>query len=57
MQGRDFVIPDDVKLFILPALIHRLILEPDLWMKRHAAEDVLETVIQTVPVPVIVGTR
>jgi hypothetical protein len=30
-------------------------LEPDLWMKRHAAEDVLSTVLQGVSVPVIDG--
>jgi len=52
MQGRDFVLPDDVKLFVLPALSHRLILEPDLWMKRHAADEILASVLQAVPVPV-----
>jgi MoxR-like ATPase len=51
-QGRDYVIPDDVKQFVEPGLVHRLILEPDLWMKRHAAEEILATVLQTVPVPV-----
>ena len=55
MDCRDFVIPDDIKLFFEPALVHRLILQPDLWMKRHAAEDVLAAVIQTVSVPVIDG--
>lgn len=55
MQGRDYVLPDDVKLFVLPALVHRLILEPELWMRRHAAEEILETVLQSVPVPVQVG--
>jgi MoxR-like ATPase len=52
-QGRDYVLPDDVKLFVGPALIHRLILEPDLWMKRHAADNVLADVLRVVPVPVI----
>lgn len=55
MQEREFVLPDDVKRFIRPALVHRLILEPDLWMKRHAADDVLKEVIRTVAVPVIEG--
>jgi MoxR-like ATPase len=53
MQGRDYVIPDDVKAFVEPALIHRLILEPDLWMKRHAAADILASVLESVPVPVL----
>jgi MoxR-like ATPase len=52
MQGRDYVLPDDVKLFVLPALTHRLILEPELWMKRRAAEEILEAVLQSTPVPV-----
>jgi len=55
LKGRDYVLPDDVKLFIVPALVHRLILEPDLWLKRHAAEDVLADVMRGVPVPVIEG--
>jgi MoxR-like ATPase len=55
MRGRDYVLPDDVKMFVEPALVHRLILEPDLWMKRHAAEEVLAEVLRAVPVPVLVG--
>jgi MoxR-like ATPase len=55
MQGRGYVIPDDIKEFIIPALIHRLILEPDLWMKRHAAEEVLAAIVRSVPVPVMAG--
>jgi MoxR-like ATPase len=55
IRGRDYVLPDDVKLFAEPGLVHRLILEPDLWMQRHAAEDVIATIVNTVPVPVIEG--
>ncbi|HES58084.1 MAG TPA: MoxR family ATPase, partial [Firmicutes bacterium] len=55
MHGRDFVLPDDVKAFVVPALVHRLILEPDLWMQRHAADEILADVLQLVPVPVMVG--
>ncbi|MBN2149012.1 MAG: MoxR family ATPase [Anaerolineales bacterium] len=53
MQGRTYVIPDDVKRFAEPVLIHRLILEPDLWAVRKAAEDVIKEIINTVSVPVI----
>lgn len=55
MKGRDYVLPDDVKRFAGPALVHRLILEPDLWMKRHAADEVIDGIVQAVPVPVIEG--
>ncbi|HHS98444.1 MAG TPA: MoxR family ATPase [Chloroflexi bacterium] len=53
MHGRDFVIPDDVKRFVKPALIHRIILEPDLWMKQGAAERVIAEIVRSVPVPVV----
>ncbi len=53
MQGRTYVLPDDVKVFTLSGLGHRLILEPDLWMNRQASDDVIEEVMRIVPVPVI----
>ncbi len=53
MQGRDYVLPDDIKSFIIPALHHRLVLEPDLWTTPKAADRVLAEVIQAVPVPVV----
>jgi len=55
LDGRAYVIPDDVKAFTRPALIHRLILTPDLWMQRRAADSVLDDVIRAVEVPVRVG--
>jgi len=53
MQSRSFVIPDDVKRFVLPALSHRLILEPGLWSTPKAADRVIEDILQTVATPVI----
>lgn len=55
LDGRDFIIPDDVKHFIKPALRHRLILVPEMWMQRNAAQNVLGRIVDTVPVPVIEG--
>ncbi len=55
MQGRDYILPDDVKLFVKSALIHRLILEPDLWLTRQAADDVISDVVRSTAVPVVVG--
>jgi MoxR-like ATPase len=55
MHGREYVLPDDVKLFIHPALTHRLILEPDLWTDRGAASEVLSEIVHGVPVPVLRG--
>ncbi|MCP4419191.1 MAG: MoxR family ATPase [Chloroflexi bacterium] len=52
LNGRSFVLPDDVKQFILPVLAHRIILKPDLWMKRNGAVEVIQKVTDSVPVPV-----
>ena len=57
MSGRDFVLPDDVKLFSHAALAHRLILEPDLWTDRRAADDVVSELERMTPVPVIEAGR
>ena len=53
LAGRDYVLPDDIKSFALPALVHRLILDPGLWMKRHAADEIIAAIVQKTPVPVI----
>jgi MoxR-like ATPase len=53
MQGRDFVIPDDVKAFAQPVLAHRLLLDPNLWGSKKTETAVIEEVVASVPVPVI----
>ncbi len=53
LDGRDYVIPDDIKSFVKPALAHRLILEPEFWMRRQAVYDILDQIVASVPVPVI----
>lgn len=53
LDGRDFVIPDDVKVFVRPALAHRLILTPDLWMQRRAADEILASALHATPAPVM----
>ncbi len=53
MQGREYVLPDDVKRFVKPALSHRFILQPDLWSVPQAADRVINELLQFVPVPVM----
>jgi MoxR-like ATPase len=55
LEGRDYVLPDDVKAFAKPALVHRLILNPELWLKVGAADQILTSIIENVPVPVVDG--
>jgi MoxR-like ATPase len=49
--GRDFVVLDDVKAVAAPALAHRLVLRPELWVRRVSAEDVVREVLAAVPTP------
>ncbi len=53
IQGRGFVIPDDVKQFIQPALAHRIILDPSLWGVTKSENKVIAEVTQSVAVPVL----
>jgi len=51
LQGRDFVTPEDVKAVAVPALSHRLMLRPELWVQRVQPEDVVRESLETVPTP------
>jgi MoxR-like ATPase len=56
LEQRDFILPDDIKRFAMPVLSHRLILQPEYWMARRVAEEVIDDVLQNVTVPVISPT-
>lgn len=51
INGRDYVIPDDVKTFSVEALAHRLILKPEHILERTDEKEVVKEVISKVPVP------
>ena len=55
LEGRDFVTPEDVKAVASPALSHRLMLRPELWVQRIRPEDVVREVLETVPTPAAEG--
>jgi len=48
---RDFVTPDDVKTMTIPALAHRLILRPELWVTKVTPEQVVAELLSRVPTP------
>ncbi|MGH2447330.1 MAG: AAA family ATPase [Chloroflexota bacterium] len=52
IQGREFVLPDDVKHLVEPVLAHRLSIRPDARMRGQTAEHVIGEVSEGVPVPV-----
>src|SRR5207244_1927826 len=51
LRGRDFVTPDDVKAMAGPALAHRLILQPELWVSKLSAAQVVNDLLTQVHVP------
>ncbi|MCC1484979.1 AAA family ATPase [Winogradskyella immobilis] len=51
INGRDFVIPEDVKRALNPVLNHRLILTPEREMEGMTTENVIEMIVQSVEVP------
>jgi len=51
IDGRDFVLPDDVKQVAISALAHRLILTPDLWARQTTPSDIMAAILHTTPVP------
>ena len=53
IKGRSYVVPDDVKQFIQPALAHRIILDPSLWDVAKSENRVIAEVTQSVSVPVL----
>jgi MoxR-like ATPase len=51
LAGRDFVTPEDVKAVAVPALAHRLVLRPEMWVRQVTGDDVAAEVLAAVPVP------
>ncbi len=56
MEGRDYVIPDDVKFLAREVLIHRVLLRPDEWAIGMTAQNVVERIMGKVPVPKVEGS-
>ena len=51
LRGRDYVIPDDIKILAVPALSHRIILGPGARLKNLTADDIVQSVISELLVP------
>ena len=52
LDGRDFALPDDVKLLAGPVLAHRLILTAEARLRGDTAEGIVAAVVDAVAVPV-----
>jgi MoxR-like ATPase len=51
LAGRSFVTPEDIKAVAVPALAHRLVLRPEMWVRQVTGQDVAAEVLAQVPVP------
>jgi len=53
LQGRDYVLPDDVKKLAVPVMIHRIRVKPEAEMENITPKMIVGRVIAEVPVPKI----
>ncbi len=51
IEGRDYVIPDDIKFVAKPVLRHRIILKPEAEFEGITPDQVIDNVLQKTPVP------
>jgi MoxR-like ATPase len=51
LDGRDFVLPEDVKAVAHAVLAHRITVRPELWMSDVDGSSVVDAVLASVPVP------
>ena len=55
IHGRDFVVPDDVKMVVSDVLAHRVILNIEDTLEGASGESVIEDILELVPVPTELG--
>ena len=51
MNGRDFVIPEDIQYVAYPVLNHRIILTPEREMEGYTTADVIKDIVKKIEVP------
>ena len=51
MQGRDYVVPEDVKTFAHEVLRHRILLTFEALADGITSDQVVDSIVQAVPVP------
>lgn len=51
IQGRTYVIPDDVKRLAVPVLSHRIVVSQDMFYRGKSQEEIVQDILDSVPVP------
>lgn len=57
MNGRDYVIPEDIKFLAPDILKHRIILKSEAKLKNLKPENIIERILSTIPVPMETETK
>ena len=52
LEGRDFVLPDDVRVMVAPVLGHRLLLDVDRELRGASVQAAMSDLLDSVPVPI-----
>ena len=55
LRGRDYTLPDDIKSLVIPVLAHRLILKEQNRLRGESPMQILEDIINRIPVPAASG--
>jgi MoxR-like ATPase len=51
MDGRDYLIPDDIKQAVLPVFRHRVVVKPEADLEGVTADQVIQDVVRAVELP------
>jgi MoxR-like ATPase len=51
LDGRHYVIPDDVKKLAVPVLSHRIIIKPEYRLRKETPQSVIEEMLSSIEVP------
>lgn len=53
LEGRDYVVPDDIKALAMSVLGHRIILKPEARIKNITPRDIILSILEKTPVPTL----
>jgi len=51
LQGRSYVLPDDVKSLVQPVLVHRIVRNTDARLSNRSTREILTEIIESIPTP------
>jgi MoxR-like ATPase len=57
LDGREYVVPDDLQFLIVPVLAHRLLLTAEAHVAGRSARELLARIVSTTPIPGNNGSR